>query len=166
MDDQERQRLARWLSEKWKHGPCPVCQSNSWATAQRLGEIYVLGDAGSRREAASFSSERFVDARSRSRRKSPSVCFCWSLRTSCSGRVGAVLTGRFRTGMVPVYEPRGADSIRSQPPWSAPWCLKPGRRLGGSPSVRWSGPPPTLLQRAGVGVSHLPPRDILARTGF
>lgn len=42
MDDQERGRLESWLNEKWNHGPCPVCQSNSWATAARLGEISNL----------------------------------------------------------------------------------------------------------------------------
>lgn len=63
---------------------------------------YVLDDPGSRPAARSSSSfERFVDARPRSRRKSASVCSgSCSLRTSCGGGVGRVLTGRSRAGIV------------------------------------------------------------------
>jgi hypothetical protein len=42
MDQSERERLARWLKEKWRHGPCPVCQSNDWKSSARLGRIVSL----------------------------------------------------------------------------------------------------------------------------
>lgn len=48
MDDQERERLAAWLRDKWNHGPCPVCQSNVWQTSARLGQISNLNFEGGR----------------------------------------------------------------------------------------------------------------------
>jgi C4-type Zn-finger protein len=30
MDTNERKAIKQWLDENWKHGPCPVCQTNVW----------------------------------------------------------------------------------------------------------------------------------------
>src|SRR5262245_51702954 len=35
----ERERFDTWVTEKWKHGPCPVCQSNSWTRGAKLHQI-------------------------------------------------------------------------------------------------------------------------------
>jgi hypothetical protein len=102
---------------------------------------YVLDDARSGREArSSFSADRFVVARWRSRRKSCSVCFFWRLRTSCSGVVGLVLTGRLRAGILSIIRAEGGGhdpqptvtvgplgSKAGPPPWRFPLQSLAGR---------------------------------------
>jgi hypothetical protein len=39
LDAAERARFDAWITEKWKHGPCPVCQSNSWSRGGKLHQI-------------------------------------------------------------------------------------------------------------------------------
>lgn len=39
-------RLQRWIAEKWRHGPCPVCHASEWAPNQRYGQISNLDYAG------------------------------------------------------------------------------------------------------------------------
>ena len=39
MEDEQRQRIAEWFTTKWKHGPCPVCETNEWAPNPKLGQI-------------------------------------------------------------------------------------------------------------------------------
>ena len=39
MEDEQRQRVAQWFSDKWSHGPCPVCDANAWAPNSKLGQI-------------------------------------------------------------------------------------------------------------------------------
>jgi len=46
MDQQELEGLERWLNEKWRHGPCPVCGVQAWETVPRLGQITNLDGHG------------------------------------------------------------------------------------------------------------------------
>jgi hypothetical protein len=42
MDEAERERLKKWLDEKWDHGPCPVCAAAEWEPQPKLGQIENL----------------------------------------------------------------------------------------------------------------------------
>jgi hypothetical protein len=39
-------KLNRWFTEKWKHGPCPVCETNLWTPLPRLGMVPNLTPTG------------------------------------------------------------------------------------------------------------------------
>jgi predicted nucleic-acid-binding Zn-ribbon protein len=32
-------RLHAFIESKWKHGPCPVCQTDSWIVGSEIGEM-------------------------------------------------------------------------------------------------------------------------------
>src|SRR5712692_10276952 len=40
MDATERDRLAEWIKEKWKHGPCPVCGANSYGPGEDIALLF------------------------------------------------------------------------------------------------------------------------------
>lgn len=42
MDAEQHQQAEKWFKENWRHGPCPVCQSENWSFYPRLGEISNL----------------------------------------------------------------------------------------------------------------------------
>jgi hypothetical protein len=39
-DSDEYARFQNWVESHWKHGPCPVCESNQWAPNDRIGQIF------------------------------------------------------------------------------------------------------------------------------
>ena len=39
-------KLNEWFSEKWKHGACPVCETNLWAPLPRLGMVPNINPPG------------------------------------------------------------------------------------------------------------------------
>lgn len=39
-------KLGEWFSEKWQHGPCPVCETNRWAPLPRLGVVPNINPPG------------------------------------------------------------------------------------------------------------------------
>jgi hypothetical protein len=39
MDSQTQRRLQRFIDTKWKHGACPVCESDSWQVGGDIGEL-------------------------------------------------------------------------------------------------------------------------------
>jgi C4-type Zn-finger protein len=45
-DDELHGRFEAWIDKNWRHGPCPVCQTNSWSPLARLGQISNLDFAG------------------------------------------------------------------------------------------------------------------------
>ena len=53
MDADEQRKTQEWVETKWNHGPCPVCQTNSYSAGDDLTEIrsfsggdLVIGSAG------------------------------------------------------------------------------------------------------------------------
>lgn len=39
-------KLTEWFAEKWKHGPCPVCQTDLWTPLPRLGMVPNINPPG------------------------------------------------------------------------------------------------------------------------
>jgi hypothetical protein len=39
-------KLGEWFSEKWKHGACPVCETNRWTPLPRLGMVPNINPPG------------------------------------------------------------------------------------------------------------------------
>jgi hypothetical protein len=39
-------KLNQWFTEKWKHGPCPVCETDLWTPLPRLGQVPNLNPTG------------------------------------------------------------------------------------------------------------------------
>ncbi len=39
LDEEEIRRVDAWIADRWRHGPCPVCEANSWAPNLRIGQI-------------------------------------------------------------------------------------------------------------------------------
>ncbi|HEV7937852.1 MAG TPA: hypothetical protein VGP18_07495 [Solirubrobacteraceae bacterium] len=42
----DQEALSRWFSEKWNHGPCPVCATDLWTPLPRLGVVPNLNPLG------------------------------------------------------------------------------------------------------------------------
>jgi hypothetical protein len=39
-------KLNQWFADKWKHGPCPVCETDLWTPLPRLGMVPNLNPTG------------------------------------------------------------------------------------------------------------------------
>jgi hypothetical protein len=42
----DQQKLSQWFTDKWKHGPCPVCGTDLWTPLPRLGMVPNLNPLG------------------------------------------------------------------------------------------------------------------------
>ena len=42
----DQDKLNEWFTEKWKHGACPVCETNQWAPLGRLGMVPNINPPG------------------------------------------------------------------------------------------------------------------------
>lgn len=42
----DRDALNQWFQNKWKHGPCPVCETDLWTPLPRLGMIPNINPPG------------------------------------------------------------------------------------------------------------------------
>lgn len=42
----DQDALNRWIEEKWRHGPCPVCDTNEWVPLPRIGMVPNINPPG------------------------------------------------------------------------------------------------------------------------